>query len=154
MTFPRVHPAISAYTGFLMRKVSQASFEGFAEIAARHGLHPMHFGLLSILDAEGPISQHELGRMIGMDPSTRVSRMDALEERGLVERRRHDADRRAYEIRLTPAGARTLKELRAEARRYSEHFFRALSPKEHEKLDQLLLKLADTVDEDAAAPPS
>jgi DNA-binding MarR family transcriptional regulator len=148
---PRVHPAVSGFTGFLMRKVWQASFEGFAEIVARHGLHPMHFGLLSILDAEGPISQQELGHQLGIDPSSMVARMDALEKLGLVERARSADDRRAYEIILTPEGRKTLKQLRADARKYGKEFFRALTPKEQEQLNMLLLKLAATVDQDAAA---
>jgi MarR family transcriptional regulator, lower aerobic nicotinate degradation pathway regulator len=148
--FPRVHPAVSGFTGFLMRKVSYASFQGFAAIMGRRDLHPMHFGLMSILDAEGAISQQELGRKLGVDPSTMVARMDALERNGLAERRRSEADRRAYEISLTPKGVKTLEELRVEAREYGEHFFRALSPAEQEKLNALLLKLASTVDEDAA----
>ena len=149
--FPRVHPAVSGFTGFLMRKVSQASFEGFAEIVARHGLHPMHFGLLSILDAEGPVSQQELGRQLGIDPSSMVARMDALENLGLVERERSADDRRAYEISLTPEGRKVLKQLQAEARKYGKEFFRALTPEEQEQLNMLLLKLAATVDLDAAA---
>jgi DNA-binding MarR family transcriptional regulator len=148
--FPRVHPAVSGFTGFLMRKVSHASFEGFAAIVGSRGLHPMHFGLMSILDAEGSISQHELGQMLGVDPSTMVARMDALEQGGLVERRRSDEDRRAYEISLTPEGRKVLKQLRAEAQAFGEEFFRALTPEEQEQLNALLLKLAATVDEDAA----
>jgi DNA-binding MarR family transcriptional regulator len=148
--FPRLHPAVSGFTGFLMRKVSQASFEGFAQIVARHGLHPMHFGLLSILDAEGPISQHQLGGQLGIDPSSMVARMDALEKLGLVERERSVDDRRAYEISLTPKGRKALKQLRAEAHKYGEQFFRALTTEEQEQLNALLLKLAATVDEDAA----
>jgi DNA-binding MarR family transcriptional regulator len=148
---PRVHPAVSGFTGFLMRKVSHASFEGFAEIVARHGLHPMHFGLLSILDAEGPISQQELGRLLGIDPSSMVARMDALEKLGLVKRARSADDRRAYEISLTAEGRKTLKRLQAEAREYGKDFFRALTAKEQEQLNLLLLKLAATVDLDAAS---
>ena len=148
---PRVHPAVSGYTGFLMRKVSQASFEGFAEILGRHGLHPMHLGLLSIVDAEGPISQQELGNVMGVDPSTMVARMDALEHGGLIERRRSDEDRRAYEISLTPKGRKTLERLRSEAGDWAKHFFRALTPSEQKQLNALMLKLAETVDEDAAS---
>jgi DNA-binding MarR family transcriptional regulator len=149
--FPRVHPAVSGYTGFLLRKVSQASFEGFSEIVGRHGLHPMHLGLLNVLDAEGPISQLELGRVMGVDPSTMVGRMDALERNGLVERRRSDEDRRAYEISLTPKGRRMLEKLRGEARDWAKHFFRALTASEEKQLNGLLLKLAATVDEDATS---
>jgi MarR family transcriptional regulator, lower aerobic nicotinate degradation pathway regulator len=145
------HAAASGFTGFLMRKVSQASLEGFAELVARHGLHPLHFGLLSILDAEGPVSQQQLGRQLGIDPSSMVARMDALETLGLVERERSAEDRRAYEISLTPEGRKALKQLRVEASKYGKEFFRALTPKEQEQLNLLLLKLAATVDLDAAS---
>jgi DNA-binding MarR family transcriptional regulator len=149
--YPRVHPAVSGFTGFLMRKVSQASLDGFAEIVARRGLHPMHFGLLSILDAEGPVSQQKLGGQLGIDPSSMVARMDALEKLGLVERDRSPDDRRAYEISLTAEGRKALKQLRVEASEHGKEFFRALTPKEQEQLNMLLLKLAATVDLDAAA---
>jgi DNA-binding MarR family transcriptional regulator len=79
-----------------------------------------------------------------------VARMDALEKLGLVERERSPDDRRAYEISLTPEGGKALKELQAEAREYGKEFFRALTPKEQEQLNLLLLKLAATVDLDAA----
>lgn len=142
---------MAGLSGFLMRKVSQASSETFAALAARHGLHPMHFPLLLVLDAEGPLSQHELGRMLGIDPSTMVARMNVLEDNGFVERRRSAEDRRAYEIVLTPAGQRVLKALHADAAKHAECFFRALNAKERQQLNALLLKLAATVDEDAAA---
>jgi DNA-binding MarR family transcriptional regulator len=142
---------MSGLTGFLMRKVSQASSERFAALAARHGLHPMHLPLLLVLDAEGPMSQQELGHQLGIDPSTMVARMDVLEQGGLVERRRSAEDRRAYEIVLTPAGRRTLRAMRADAAKHADRFFRALSPREREQLNRLLLKLAATVDEDAEA---
>ena len=51
MKFPG-HQAVDAYTGFLLRKVSAASFEGFSTMAASYGLHPMHFGMLNIIEAE------------------------------------------------------------------------------------------------------
>jgi MarR family transcriptional regulator, lower aerobic nicotinate degradation pathway regulator len=143
------HPALTPYTGFLMRKVSQASFEAFAAIVARHGLHPMHFGLLTLLDAEGPISQHELGRKVGVDPSTMVARMDVLEREGLIARKRSDRDRRAYEIELTEKGRRKLVILRKDAMVHGELLFGVLSEEEREQLHRLLVKLAEGIDERA-----
>lgn len=149
MTLP-THPAISGYTGFLLRKVSAASFEAFSAITAEYGLHPMHFGMLSILDADGPISQQELSKRTGVDPSTMVARNDVLEELGLIERRRSETDRRSYEIILTPKGATTLVDLREKATEFMEHFFRDLDRDERYELNRLLTKLAATVDQDAA----
>ena len=50
MNFPD-HGAVNAYTGFLLRKVSSASFNAFSEIVGAHGLHPMHLGMLTFIDA-------------------------------------------------------------------------------------------------------
>jgi DNA-binding MarR family transcriptional regulator len=140
------HEAVDAYTGFLLRKVSAASFEAFSRIAADYGLHPMHFGMLNIIEAEEPVSQQELSRRTGIDPSTMVGRMDVLYEQGLVERERSAEDRRTYEIRLSPAGRKLLDELRARAREHGERFFAALTPAERKQLHELLAKLAASLD--------
>jgi len=139
--FPE-HETVSSYTGFLLRKVSAASFEAFAEIVGEYGLHPMHFGMLMIIDADEPVSQQELSARTGIDPSTMVARMDTLSERGLVERARSADDRRIYEIRLSPAGRKLLAELRVKAREHGERFYAPLTSDERAQLHALLAKLA------------
>ena len=76
-----------------------------------------------------------------------VARMDALDERGYVERIRQTEDRRSYEIRLTTSGRELLAELRDEANRVAKRFFSPLTTKEHAQLHQLLAKLAASLDE-------
>ncbi|MDQ3630622.1 MAG: MarR family transcriptional regulator [Actinomycetota bacterium] len=146
MKFPR-HEALDAHTGFLLRKVSTASFDGFSEMVGAHGLHPMHFGMLTIIAAEEPITQRDLSRRTGIDPSTMVARMDMLAERGLVERARSTADRRSYEIRLSAAGRGLLAELREQGREHGDRFFAPLTPSERRRLHELLAKLAASLDE-------
>jgi len=136
------HEATDAYTGFLLRKVSSASFNAFSEVVGEYGLHPMHFGMLSIIQAEEPISQQDLSGRTGIDPSTMVARMDVLVDRGLVERPRSVDDRRNYEIRLSAAGRKLLKELRGKAKEHGEQFFAPLTAAEREQLHELLAKLA------------
>ncbi|MGH2919308.1 MAG: MarR family winged helix-turn-helix transcriptional regulator [Solirubrobacteraceae bacterium] len=146
MNFPD-HEAVNAYTGFLLRKVSTASFNAFAKVVAAHGLHPMHFGMLTIIEAEEPVSQQELSRRTGIDPSTMVARMDVLDELGLVERARSAADRRSYDIRLSRAGRSLLMELRAEGQEHGDRFFAPLTPSERKQLHDLLAKLAASLGE-------
>jgi DNA-binding MarR family transcriptional regulator len=141
MTFP-THPALEGYTGFLLRKISTESFERFASATAEHGLHPMHFGMLNVLDADGPISQQALCDCTGIDPSSMVARMDVLEEAGMVERRRREEDRRAYEISLTEKGRTTLEELRAVTARQAERLLAPLDTDERETLNDLLRRVS------------
>jgi DNA-binding MarR family transcriptional regulator len=140
------HAALNEYTGFLLRRISMASFSGFAAVCEREGLHPMHFGMLTILAAEGPISQRALAERSGVDTSTMVQRMDALEAAGLVRRARRAEDRRYYEIELTPEGCKVLRRLRREAEAHGERLFGALDPAEREQLHALLLKVAESLD--------
>jgi DNA-binding MarR family transcriptional regulator len=144
--FPR-HKAVDDYTGFLLRKVSSASFEAFSETVGAFGLHPMHFGMMSIIDADEPVSQLELSRRTGIDPSTMVARMDMLDQHGLVERIRSANDRRNYEIRLSPKGRELLAELQQKAAERGERFFAPLTPQERKQLHELLAKLAAGLDE-------
>lgn len=150
MTFP-THDALKTNTNFLMRKVSTAAFETFARATAEYGLHPMHFGVLQILEAEEPISQQELGRRAGVDPSTMVARMDVLDENGLIERIRSPDDRRSYEIRLSKKGHEALKKLRGVAEEHSRRIYGVLSDGERATLQELLLKLSDNVDAQRSA---
>lgn len=147
MDFPS-HPVLSAYTGFLLRKVSAASFARFSDVTGEYGLHPMHFGMLNVLDADGPISQHDLSRQLGVDPSTMVARMDVLERKRMVSRRRSAEDRRAYEITLTDKGRKTLAELRQAAARANERTFGVLSDAERIQLHELMLKLEQHIGDD------
>jgi DNA-binding MarR family transcriptional regulator len=78
-----------------------------AELDAAHGLGLSTLELLGRLAAAGDDWPRlsVLARETGLSLS-RVSRhMDALERRGLVQRRRCETDSRAVEAALTPAGA-------------------------------------------------
>jgi DNA-binding MarR family transcriptional regulator len=145
MTFPR-HDALRDYTGFLLRRVANASFDRFSRVASEYGLHPMHFGMLVIVDADGPVSQTELVRRTGVDASTMVARIDALEAQGLVARQRSSEDRRSNEVTLTPEGKRVLEEVRTRATEVGDEIFGALTTDERKQLHELLAKVAASLD--------
>ncbi|MDQ6749349.1 MAG: MarR family transcriptional regulator [Actinomycetota bacterium] len=140
------HGSLDEYTGFLLRKVSLAAFSSFSSVCEKDGLHPMHFGMLTILEAEGPISQRVLSDRAGVDASTMVQRMDALEAKGLVKRARSTEDRRSYEIELSPEGRAVLRRLRKQASQGGERLFGVLDEQERAQLHALLLKVAEGLD--------
>lgn len=139
------HEALRTYTGFLLRKISMASFGAFAQVCGEYGLHPMHFGMLNILESEGSISQRDLSQRTGVDTSTMVERMDVLEQQGLIERRRRSEDRRAYEIELTKKGRTTLSSLRKRAAAQGDELFGVLNADERSELHRLLDKVASAL---------
>ena len=105
------------------------------------GLRAKEFGALSVLSDEGPLSQQRLGMRMGVDRTTMVAVVDALEREGFVERTRDDEDRRAYALRTTASGRRTLKRAIAAAERAEARFLARIPPAEQRKLKQLLREL-------------
>jgi DNA-binding MarR family transcriptional regulator len=68
------------------------------------GLSGRQYMTLAILDSDAPHSQLELAQLCGLMPAQIVPVLDELEGRGLVERKRSEADRRRSVVRLTPVG--------------------------------------------------
>jgi DNA-binding MarR family transcriptional regulator len=137
-----VHPALARHTGFLLSRLGTRSQKLFAGRLETTGLSLRMFGALNVLDAEGEITQHALGRCTGHDPSTVVATIDELEERGLVERRRHPTDRRAHALHLTDTGRSMLAEGRGLADAAQEDLLAPLNHEEREQLHAMLLRLA------------
>ncbi len=79
------------------------------EQLAAAGVDGREYAILSILESDGPGSQLELARLLGKAPAVVVAAVDALEDRGLVERARDPADRRRSRVTMTAAGAKTLR---------------------------------------------
>jgi DNA-binding MarR family transcriptional regulator len=78
----------------------------------------------------------------GVDRTTTVAVLDALQERGLIERRRDPSDRRVYTVHLTAGGRRVLRRAEGEVLRAEQRFLAALGP-DGEHLKALLRRLLD-----------
>lgn len=66
-----------------------------------------------LLELDAPLAQRQLARQLQYDPSNITALADALEVRGLIERRPDPNDRRYRLVALTHAGARLRSELGA-----------------------------------------
>jgi DNA-binding MarR family transcriptional regulator len=125
-----------------------------AELDAAHGLGLSTLELLSRLAAARDTWPRlsTLAREAGLSLS-RVSRhMDALERRGLVQRRRCATDSRAVEAQLTVAGAAMVAEAEAaHAHAVRERFFAQLSEEEAATLARVFRRLAPRATEACAA---
>jgi MarR family transcriptional regulator, lower aerobic nicotinate degradation pathway regulator len=83
--------------------------------------------------AGGPVSQQDLARMLGIDPTTIVAIVDELQAGGFVRRERSTADRRRYELHLTPAGEKVLAAADEAIDEVESEFFRPLAPAERQR---------------------
>jgi DNA-binding MarR family transcriptional regulator len=139
---PALHPALVRNTGYLISRLGFYAAKRFAERLATVGLTPRMWGAMNMLDHEGDVSQQQLGRAIGMDPSSMVSTIDELEAKGWVQRGRHPTDRRAYALHITEAGRETLTQARRLAGVAQNELLAPLDDAERAQLHDLLLRLA------------
>jgi DNA-binding MarR family transcriptional regulator len=105
--------AMSRRLGFLITQAHHR-FRGRAdEILRPLGIEVRHFGALTAL-ADGVPSQRELADRLRVSGPVVVEMVDALEARGMVERRRDPADRRSNAIAVTDAGRDALVRARGQ----------------------------------------
>jgi DNA-binding MarR family transcriptional regulator len=126
--------------GYRLRLAQQAVFRDFA--ASVPELSPGRAGLLLLLEANPGVTQSRLAHAVNLDRSTMVGVIDALEEAGLVERRRGE-DRRTNGLWLTRAGRTTTGRLRRRIELHERRVASKLSAAERTVLVDLLRKLAE-----------
>jgi MarR family transcriptional regulator, transcriptional regulator for hemolysin len=88
---------------FLLNQAAYAFEAHLAEALAEHGLSVREYCVLWKAE-EAERTQQEIAELAGLDKSTLVLTLDRLEERGLVQRRVSDIDRRARVVAVTPRG--------------------------------------------------
>jgi MarR family transcriptional regulator, lower aerobic nicotinate degradation pathway regulator len=118
---------LGVYPGYLLARLGEASRRRFHRALEPEGLHPRHFGVMTIVAAQPGIRQQELHEKTAG---------------GLAERRHHPRDRRVRTIFLTELGQKKLERVSALAGELQRDFFRALTAEERRALHTLLLKLA------------
>jgi DNA-binding MarR family transcriptional regulator len=143
---PRLPAELVASTTFLLKRLGFAAKDRAMEAYEETGLHPYHYGVLTALGESSHETQGSIADALGYDRGQMVGLLDELEEQNLVERRRDPKDRRRHLVRLTPEGKKTLKRLRALARRIEDEFLAPLDEGERAKLHALLLRLAEEHD--------
>lgn len=128
---------------FLLAQIGAHAAGRFAERLAPLKLAPPDAGILHILRTVPGISQQELAGKLGAHPSRVVALIDALEQRGLVERRPNAEDRRQYSLFLSPQATASLDDIGRVAREHQEDLLQCLNKEERQQLTVLLKKIAD-----------
>jgi len=132
---------IGASVGFLLAKAYQRASVLFKEAFEGYDLTPRQFGLLGFLWQEDGLTQSELSARSQIDRTTMGGLIDRLEKEGLLARRSHPEDRRAYRICLTEKGKALQPELMPLAASAQARFTAKLDQHEVETLKSLLQKI-------------
>jgi len=124
--------------GYRLRLAQQTVFRDFAASVAE--LSPGRVGMLLLVQANPGVPQGRLAQAVGLDRSTMVGVIDALEALGLIERRRGE-DRRTNGLWLTETGRKSVARLKRRIELHERRVAARLEPAERAQLIALLEKL-------------
>jgi len=119
-----------------LREMSQESL-------APWDITPAHLRALRVLKRHGSMRLSELSEHLRIAPRSTTEVADALESRGLIERRPDPRDRRATLVEVTAHGAEVLDAIRAARGTEAERVFGRLSQTDRAHLARILRKLRD-----------
>jgi len=90
---------------FRLYAASRALTRAYAPLLEPHGLtYPQYLALLALWSGPDQQTVGDLGRRLQLDSGTLTPLLKRLEQAGLVERHRHQADERRVVVSLTAAG--------------------------------------------------
>jgi len=141
---------LAGLLGYYLRRAEVFAFQNFAAHlgpqARGDGVSPGQLGVLLLVEANPGMNQTRIGKAIGIDRSTLVSMIDALEKRGLIRREPSPTDRRSHALYLTDNGPEHgksfLKKIRPYLRAHENEIARNLTAEEQVQLMDLLRRIA------------
>ena len=134
-------PELADRLAYLL-KHAQLELAGLtADALAPFGVTGRELAVLTVLAGQEPGSQQQAAQRLGVDRTTMVGLVDALEDKGLVRRRAHTEDRRRNVIELTEAGRDTMHRADEASRDAERRFLALLSARDAGHLKTALLTL-------------
>jgi DNA-binding MarR family transcriptional regulator len=129
---------LSGLLGYRLRVAQQAVFRDFARSIPEAS--PGRVGILLLIDANPGVTQSRLAQAVGIDRSTMVGVLHALQARELIERRRGE-DRRTNGLWLTRTGRGLVASLKQRIRTHERRVASRLNVGERAHLLAMLEKL-------------
>jgi DNA-binding MarR family transcriptional regulator len=135
---------LRALPSWLINQAAIAANRRTDRALAGTGSRRYDFAMLAALDEFGPSSQADLGRCTGIDRSDVVAAINAMVDRGFVDRSPDPADGRRNVVTLTPAGSEHLKRVSGLLADAQSELLHALSADESKTLVELLRRVVDS----------
>jgi DNA-binding MarR family transcriptional regulator len=140
-------PVVSRRLGYLFKHAQMRMEELTTEALAPFGIDGRELGILLVIASHEPGSQQQAAQRLGIDRTSMVARIDALEDKGLVSRHPQPGDRRRNVVELTDAGRDTVERATEASERAEAALLASLTPEEGNHLREALQALV-------APPPS
>ncbi len=127
--------------GYLLKHAARLISERNDAALAPLRIDGRELGVLIVIDSHEPASQQQVAQRIGVDRTTMVAMLDALETKGLVSRRPDPEDRRRNVVALTAAGQDVLHRGTAASDMAETELLAPLSEAEGELVRELLERI-------------
>jgi DNA-binding MarR family transcriptional regulator len=131
-------PRYRRVPAYLIRRLMMISTAIIAEEFEGEDMPVSEWAVLTMIDNHPEIDQSRLAEVVAIDKTNTGRLVDALEAKGLVERRPNDQDRRVWMLRCTPFGYKTRKRLRLRALATQDKLLSCLKPADRERFIDLM----------------
>ncbi|QCL97678.1 homoprotocatechuate degradation operon regulator HpaR [Agrobacterium tumefaciens] len=127
-------------------RAREAVMAHFRPMLAAHDLTEQQWRVIRILGENGMVDASEVAERTFILAPSLTRMIKTLEERGLIEKDKDEADGRRVLLRIAPAGLAIINEVTPESRAIYEALERKFGVEKIDLLLDLLGELADTMD--------
>ena len=135
--------ALQQTPGFMIRILQLLNFEAFFRHFEALEVSPVEYSILITVRDNEAVTQSELAAVLKMHLPNLVKILSAMEEAGIIKRKRSARDKRAVELSLSAAGQRRADEASRLGEKFNEHTLAPLSKPERAAFLQMLTRLVD-----------
>lgn len=138
--------------GFEVAETARAMRRDFDRRASALGVTRAQWRVLMCLATTSARRQVDIAETIDVEPITLCRMIDRLEEAGLVERRRDEIDRRAWNIHLTDKAEPLLSELHAIGHQFHADALMGIAEEDQRRAMAVLAQVRANISKGGAAP--
>lgn len=128
--------------GYVLRRAQLVVFQDFFAAFAPFDIRPAQFAVLTVIERNPGMTQSQVAEALGIKRTNFVGLLDALETRGLAERR-EARDKRSYALYLTADGTALMRKLRPVLKAHESRMIAKVGEDGREALIALLHEIAD-----------
>jgi MarR family transcriptional regulator for hemolysin len=144
---------VQAPIGLRLTRVARLASRAFDEVLAEVGGSLPVWLILLNLKTRQLANQRQLAMAVGVREATLTHHLNAMDEAGLITRRRDPVNRRIHVVELSETGEAAFLRLRAVAVAFDRRLRRGLSDEDLADLDALLGRIAANVAPQDDSPP-
>jgi DNA-binding MarR family transcriptional regulator len=129
--------------GYVLRRAQLVVFQDFFSSFAPFDIRPAQFSVLTVIERNPGLTQSQVAEALGIKRTNFVGMLDALEARGLTERRQAARDKRSYALYLTTEGSALMRKLKPVLKAHESRMVALVGEDGRDRLMELLHEVAD-----------